>query len=88
MNLGVVGGGQLGRMLALSAVPLGIRTTFLDPLDSACAKDVGTLICAAYDDPSAISQLAERSDVVTFEFEIQHPLLLSNSARTLLGYLR
>ncbi len=69
MNLGVVGGGQLGRMLALSAVPLGIRTTFLDPSDSACAKDVGTLICAAYDDPSAISQLAESSDVVTFEFE-------------------
>lgn len=69
MNIGVLGGGQLGRMLALAGAPLGVRFTFLDP-DPACpAGQVGPIIVAPYDDDAALAQLCDRSDVVTFEFE-------------------
>ncbi len=68
-RVGIVGGGQLGRMLALAGAPLGIRTTVLDPSRDACAAAVADQIVAPYDDKAALSQLAERSDVVTFEFE-------------------
>jgi len=69
MKLGIVGGGQLGQMMAQSALPLGIKTAFLDPSDSACAGDTGRLICAAYDDETAVKSLGEFSDAITFEFE-------------------
>jgi len=69
MNIGIVGGGQLGRMLALAGIPLNMRFSFLDPAIDACAAAMGTHICAAYDDPQALRQLAESVDVVTFEFE-------------------
>lgn len=68
-RVGIVGGGQLGRMLALAGVPLGIRTTVLDPARDACAAAVADQILGPFDDASALAQLAERSDVVTFEFE-------------------
>jgi len=69
MNIGIVGGGQLGRMLALAGLPLNMRFSFLDPAIDACAAALGTHICAAYDDPQALRQLGESVDVVTFEFE-------------------
>ncbi len=69
MKLGIVGGGQLGRMLAEAALPLGIKTAFLDPSDQACAQDCGELFCAPYDDVEALSKLSDFSDAVTFEFE-------------------
>lgn len=68
-RVGIVGGGQLGRMLALAGAQLGIRTTVLDPARDACAAAVADQIVAPYDDAAALAQLAERSDVVTFEFE-------------------
>jgi 5-(carboxyamino)imidazole ribonucleotide synthase len=68
-SVGIVGGGQLGRMLALAGLPLGIHTTVLDPSGEACAAAAADLILAPYDDLSALAQLAQRSDVVTFEFE-------------------
>jgi 5-(carboxyamino)imidazole ribonucleotide synthase len=67
--LGTLGGGQLARMLALAAHPLGVRTVALDPAAEACAGDVAELIVDAYDAPAGLDRLAERSDVVTFEFE-------------------
>jgi 5-(carboxyamino)imidazole ribonucleotide synthase len=67
--LGTLGGGQLARMLALAAHPLGVRTVALDPADDACAGDVAELILDAYDSPAGLDRLAQRSDVVTFEFE-------------------
>ncbi len=69
MQLGVLGGGQLARMLALAAHPLGIGCTCLDPAADACAGPVSDLIVGAYDDPAGLDALAAASDVVTFEFE-------------------
>lgn len=64
-----IGGGQLGRMLALAGIPLGLRFRFLDPAPDACAGDVGELLVAAYDDPQALDRLADGAAAVTFEFE-------------------
>jgi 5-(carboxyamino)imidazole ribonucleotide synthase len=69
MQLGVLGGGQLARMLALAAHPLGIGCTCLDPAPDACAGPVSRLIVGAYDDPFGLDALAAASDAVTFEFE-------------------
>jgi 5-(carboxyamino)imidazole ribonucleotide synthase len=67
--VGCLGGGQLGRMLALAGAPLGIRLRFLDPAADACAGEVGELLVGPYDDPSLLVQLAEGAAAVTYEFE-------------------
>jgi 5-(carboxyamino)imidazole ribonucleotide synthase len=67
--VGCVGGGQLGRMLALAAAPLGVVVRCLDPSEDACAGDVCELIVGAYDDPEALARLADGADCVTYEFE-------------------
>lgn len=69
MNIGILGGGQLGRMLAMAGLPLGLHFTFLEPADRACAADVGYQIKRPYSDPAGLAQLCERSEVVTYEFE-------------------
>ena len=69
MKVGVLGGGQLGRMLGLAGIPLGMRFRFLDPSPTAPAAAAGELIVAEYDDPSALARFADGLDVVTFEFE-------------------
>lgn len=69
MKIGILGGGQLARMLALAGYPLGLQFVVLDPSADACAAQVATLIKAEYDDENALRQLAEQVDVVTFEFE-------------------
>ena len=69
MLVGVVGGGQLGRMLALAGIPHGHRFRFLDP-DPACpASAVGDVVCGAYDDLAALERFASDLDAATFEFE-------------------
>lgn len=68
-TLGILGGGQLARMLALAAVPLGARTLALDPSSEACASAVAQMLQAAYDDAGALDRLAARIDVATFDFE-------------------
>ena len=67
--VGVIGGGQLGRMLAQAGAPLGISCRFLDPAADACAGEVGELVVAAYDDPAGLERLADGADAVTYEFE-------------------
>lgn len=67
--IGVLGGGQLGRMLGLAGLQLGHRFVFLDPSPDAPAQDVGELLVAAYDDRKALEELGSRVDVVTYEFE-------------------
>lgn len=67
--IGVLGGGQLGRMLGLAGLPLGERFVFLDPAPDSPARDVGELLVADYVDPKALDELAARVDVVTYEFE-------------------
>jgi 5-(carboxyamino)imidazole ribonucleotide synthase len=69
-TIGVLGGGQLARMLALAAARLGFNTAVLDPDEDCCASRVAhRLIRGAYDDSEALKALAAVSDVVTFEFE-------------------
>jgi len=68
-DLGILGGGQLGRMLAQAALPLGIRCRFLDPDPGAVAGAVGELITAPYDDAAAQTRLAASCAAVTWEFE-------------------
>ena len=68
--IGILGGGQLGRMLAMAAARLGFDTAVLDPEPDAPAARVSAhAITGAYDDPDALARLAELADVVTFEFE-------------------
>jgi 5-(carboxyamino)imidazole ribonucleotide synthase len=68
-TVGCIGGGQLGRMLALAGVPLGLSFRFLDPAPDACAAEVGELVVAAYEDSDGLDRLASGAAVVTFEFE-------------------
>jgi 5-(carboxyamino)imidazole ribonucleotide synthase len=69
MKIGVIGGGQLGRMLALAGTPLGMNFAFLDPAPDACAAALGEHLRADYSDPDHLRQLADEVDLVTFEFE-------------------
>ncbi|MGH7660772.1 MAG: 5-(carboxyamino)imidazole ribonucleotide synthase [Vulcanimicrobiaceae bacterium] len=69
-TIGILGGGQLGRMLTLEAKRMGYHVITLDPVpDSPCGQVADDQIIAAYDDAAAVSDLGERSDVVTYEFE-------------------
>ncbi|MCK8779158.1 5-(carboxyamino)imidazole ribonucleotide synthase [Rhizobium sp. NTR19] len=69
-TIGIIGGGQLGRMLAIAAARLNFRTIILEPqADCPAAQVANAQIAAAYDDPAALAELAERCDVVTYEFE-------------------
>lgn len=67
-TVGVLGAGQLGRMLALAGYPLGVRCRFVDPSPASPAGQLAEHLVAGYDDPSAIEHLAG-CDVVTYEFE-------------------
>lgn len=69
MTIGVVGGGQLGRMLALAGYPLGLDFVFLDRTPEAPAGQVAPLLAADLADPSSVRELASRSRVVTFDWE-------------------
>jgi 5-(carboxyamino)imidazole ribonucleotide synthase len=66
--VGVLGAGQLGRMLALSGHELGLEFVFLDPTDDSPASKLGPQLLADYTDAAALGRLAE-CDLVTYEFE-------------------
>jgi 5-(carboxyamino)imidazole ribonucleotide synthase len=68
-RVGIVGGGQLGMMLAEAGVGLGIECLTLDPAADAPASRVAPSILGAYDDPDRLAELAATSDVATYEFE-------------------
>jgi 5-(carboxyamino)imidazole ribonucleotide synthase len=69
MRVGILGGGQLARMIALAGHPLGVPCSFLDPSPDACAGPVGELVVDAYDSAAGLDRLAKTCDLVTFEFE-------------------
>jgi 5-(carboxyamino)imidazole ribonucleotide synthase len=72
-TIGIVGGGQLGRMSALAAARLGYRCHILTPeADSPAAQVAHATTIGGYDDPAALRAMAEAVDVVTFEFENIH----------------
>lgn len=75
-TLGVVGGGQLGRMLGEAASPLGVDVVVLDPTPNCPASRVAEQIEGELDDPAAVRELAARADVLTFEIETADPELL------------
>ena len=68
-RVGILGGGQLGRMLALAGYPLGERFVFLAPSSDAPAHHVGELWTGAYDDRQKLEDLARTAKVVTYELE-------------------
>jgi 5-(carboxyamino)imidazole ribonucleotide synthase len=68
-RVGILGGGQLGQMLGLAAIPLDIECVFFDPSPEAPARVVGRHICAPWSDLDALARFADAVDVVTFEFE-------------------
>ncbi|TVR65619.1 MAG: 5-(carboxyamino)imidazole ribonucleotide synthase [Gemmatimonadales bacterium] len=65
----IVGGGQLGRMLALAGLPLGLRFRFLEPNPDPPVAHLGEVMEAAYDDPQGLDRLVHGASVVTYEFE-------------------
>ncbi|MDZ4756437.1 MAG: 5-(carboxyamino)imidazole ribonucleotide synthase [Phycisphaerae bacterium] len=69
MLIGVVGGGQLGRMLGLAGLPIGMRFRFLDPGDNCPAAEAGEMIRGAYDDTAALARLIDGAACATYEFE-------------------
>ncbi|HUG42064.1 MAG TPA: 5-(carboxyamino)imidazole ribonucleotide synthase [Longimicrobiales bacterium] len=69
MRLGILGGGQLGRMIALAAYPLGVQCRFLDPSDPESTRAVGDVLTERYDDPDALDRFVTALDAVTYEFE-------------------
>ncbi len=69
MTVGVLGGGQLARMLALAGRPLGRRFLFLEPASNPPVASLGEVVRGSYDDPVCLNRIAAAADVVTFEFE-------------------
>lgn len=69
-TIGIVGGGQLGRMLSMAAAQLGYRCHIFDPHEHPCAADVAAHVTrAAYHDIAALREFAGKVDVATYEFE-------------------
>lgn len=78
-RVGIVGAGQLARMMAQAAIPLGIEITLLAASpDDGAAKVVPNIVVGAPDDPDRIRELAQRVDVVTFDHELVDPDLLAS----------
>jgi 5-(carboxyamino)imidazole ribonucleotide synthase len=68
-TVGILGGGQLARMLALSGAPLGLRFRVLDTVADACAGQFAPLIVGDYRDEATLAEFARQVDVATFDFE-------------------
>lgn len=69
MKIGIVGGGQLSRMLAFAGLPLGHEFIFLDQASDCSASAFGEVLTASFDDEMALSELAAKVDVASFDFE-------------------
>ena len=68
-TVGILGGGQLARMLALAGAPLGLRFLVLDTSADACAGQFAPMVVGDYRDEAALAEFAGRVDVATFDFE-------------------
>ena len=86
MRIGVLGGGQLGRMLALAGYPLGLEFVFYDHNPQACASGLGTFISGEFNDMRRLTELAQQVDVVTVEFENIPVTALEHLAQTIPVY--
>lgn len=86
MIVGVLGGGQLGRMLGLAAANLGVRVRFMDTSAEAPARHVGELIVDDFDRPRRLSEFVRGLSLVTYEFENVPAALVERLSRTLKVY--
>ncbi|MCA0298923.1 MAG: 5-(carboxyamino)imidazole ribonucleotide synthase [Proteobacteria bacterium] len=68
-TVGILGGGQLARMMALAGAPLGLRFLVMDTAADACAGQFAPLLVGDYRDESALAEFASKVDVATFDFE-------------------
>ena len=68
-TVGILGGGQLARMMALSGAPLGLRFRVLDNVADACAGQFAPMVVGDYTDGAALAEFASQVDVATFDFE-------------------
>ncbi len=68
-RVGILGAGQLGRMLALAGYPLGLQFVFLDEKRNSPGAQVGDIVIGGLDEPDKIAALARRADVLTFDVE-------------------
>jgi 5-(carboxyamino)imidazole ribonucleotide synthase len=82
MKIGIIGAGQLGRMLALAGYPLALQFRFLDSSTDSPGGQVAPIVTGAFDDPASLERLAADSDLVTYEFENVPVSALENVART------
>ena len=87
MTVGIVGAGQLGRMLALAGYPLGLDFLCLDPARAAPAGRVAPLLHGAFTDRKLLTRLARRCEVLTFDWENVSVASLRAVARVHLGDL-
>jgi 5-(carboxyamino)imidazole ribonucleotide synthase len=69
MTVGIVGAGQLGRMLALAGYPLGLDFLFLDPSPEAPGGHVAPVLRGEFTDRKLLADLSRRSEIVTFDWE-------------------
>lgn len=69
MKVGILGGGQLSRMLALAGIPLGLEFCFYEPKAESCVASLGQVIYGAYDEEEKLQQFAEQVDLITYENE-------------------
>lgn len=69
ITVGILGGGQLARMMVLAGAPLGLRFMVFDPAVDACAGQVAPLQVGSFDDTEALAAFAAKVDVITFDFE-------------------
>jgi 5-(carboxyamino)imidazole ribonucleotide synthase len=82
MKIGVIGAGQLGRMLALAGYPLALQFRFLDSSADSPGGQVAPIVTGAFDDPQSLERLAADVDLVTYEFENVPVAALQKVART------
>jgi 5-(carboxyamino)imidazole ribonucleotide synthase len=82
MRVGIIGAGQLGRMLALAGYPLALQFRFLDSSADSPGGQVAPIVTGAFDDPQSLERLASESDIVTYEFENVPVGALEQVART------
>lgn len=68
-TVGILGGGQLARMMALAGAPLGLRFLVLDTVADACAGQFAPMVVGDYTDRAVLAEFASRIDVATFDFE-------------------
>jgi 5-(carboxyamino)imidazole ribonucleotide synthase len=86
MTVGILGGGQLGRMLALAGYPLGLRFRVLEPAPEAATEHVAERVPGAFDDPEWLDRFAAGLDLVTYEFENVPVTAVRHLARTVPVY--